>query len=50
LGFLTGTKPTFLSDHPEEKAATLHPDDFVFFLSFSDETRISGILCGFRVN
>jgi hypothetical protein len=43
FGFSDGheTYVQFLSDHhPEEKTATLHPDDFVF-LSFSDETRIS---------
>jgi uncharacterized short protein YbdD (DUF466 family) len=53
VGFSDGheTYVQFLSDHhPEEKPRLSTPMTLSIFLSFSDETRIPGILCGFRVN
>jgi hypothetical protein len=51
VGFSDGheTYVQFLSDqHPEEKAATLHPMTLsIFYLS---AMKPGGILCGFRVN
>jgi hypothetical protein len=46
VGFSDGheTYVQFLSDQHPEKSRDSPPDDFVYFLSFSDETRISGIL------